>query len=214
MPYYRELNILLVHIPKTGGSSVERFFAEKNEGRQRLLSRHGNNLIPDPELQKFSLQHQFYSNLYAYRDELGIDFNSNLRVLAIVRNPYHRLISGLRWRRMIGPESSREEIYRAATEYVNHVNLDNHNVPQFRFVTDSNGVLYQQIEIFRTETLTAQMRAHGFVDYMGRETANVYWNCYSRELVELVNDFYQKDFGFFDYPQVSADEFPGCGERF
>lgn len=202
MPYYKDLNILFIYIPKTGGSSIEDYLKTKNSGQQYLYSGKGNRLISNQEYQQYSLQHQFYSTLYKYRDELAIDFNATLSVISIVRNPYNRLISGLLWKKMITKDSSRKEVSKAAAIYIAHDNLDNHNTAQYKFLINESGKLYEQIQIFRTETLTQNMKAYGFHDYAGQKMANTYWQFYSQELLDVVNQFYEKDFEYFGYTQV------------
>lgn len=204
MPYYQHLNTLFIHIPKTGGSSIGVFLKEKNNGQEALHSRKGNKIIPNQAFQQYSLQHQFYTTLYRYREVLDIDFNPQLKVISIVRNPYHRLISGLLWKKWINRNSKKVIIYQAARAYLANQNLDNHNTPQYIFLVDADGVIYDHIHIFRTETLNRDMREYGFIDYNGRETPNTYWDFYNQDLLDLVNNFYKKDFEYFGYKQVKT----------
>ena len=50
---------------------------------------------------------------------------------------------------------------------------DNHIIPQYKFVTDENGNLIENIKIFKTESLTDELKEYGLFDYYTRE--NVYW---------------------------------------
>ena len=92
MPYYKDINLLFVHIPKTGGTSLENFL--QNKYKQTLLSSFTNDILPDPEYRKISLQHQTYNTIFKYRDILDINFES-IKIISIVRNPYDRIISYL-----------------------------------------------------------------------------------------------------------------------
>jgi len=211
MPYYPDLNILFVHIPRTGGTRLASFLKEKNKGKEFLYSGKGNNLIPNKAFQKHSLQHQFYSTLYHYRSELDLHFNHELSVISIVRNPYHRLIDGLFWNKMISIDSTKQAIYETAKAFVVHDNLDNHNTPQYQFLIRANETIYRHIRIFRAETLTQNIRAYGFQDYNEPKIDDTYWQFYNQDLLGLVNDFYKKDFEYFGYTplrSVSADVMP------
>ena len=70
MPYYKDNNLLFIHIPKTGGSSLEDYL--KLKYTQTLYSGPSNDILPDPESQK-SLQHQYYNTIYKYRNILNVD---------------------------------------------------------------------------------------------------------------------------------------------
>ena len=102
MPYYKDLNLLFIHIPKTGGNhlskylrtkSTEQFWNIENYVFKRKV--YGNTILPDKQARKISMQHQTYNTLYKYRDLLKIPFNNKLKTITIVRNPYNRMISDL-----------------------------------------------------------------------------------------------------------------------
>ena len=100
MPYYKEKDLLFIHIPKTGGTIIENELKKKTP--EELFSP-GNNYLKsliNPPYSRITPQHQFYSTLYDYRRKLNINFE-NIKVFSVVRNPYDRIISDLLHFKMI-----------------------------------------------------------------------------------------------------------------
>ena len=81
---------------------------------------------------------------------------------------------------------------------------DNHNVPQYRFITDSNESLIPGITIFRTETLTKNLHSYGFKDYRGPASDNTYMEYLNEDSIRLINETYRKDFELFGYDMIST----------
>jgi len=98
MPYYKEGNILFIHIPKTGGSSLETYF--ENIYTQTCFGFDKKNILPE-NINNISLQHLTYNTIYKYRDILDVSFNEKLNIITIVRNPYDRIISDLFWLKIL-----------------------------------------------------------------------------------------------------------------
>ena len=48
MPYYKDIHTLFIHIPKTGGSSLEKYLQIKST--QTLFSGPTNDIIPENKL--------------------------------------------------------------------------------------------------------------------------------------------------------------------
>ena len=208
MPYYKNKNLLFIHIPKTGGTVIEDEI--KNVYKQTIYSGYTNNILDSP-YNKFSLQHQFYTILYKYQDKLDINFN-NIKIFSVVRNPYDRIISDLLWwkRKKKYPEfkinyNDTEEIYNfIKNNYLNRDDLDNHNQPQYKFITDENLNLISNIQIFKCETLNdANDELNEFLGFninIKRENVNKNYSKFlNKKSVLLINDFYKKDFELFNY---------------
>ena len=197
MPYYKEIELLFIHIPKTGGTSLENYL--KKTYKETLFSGYGNNILPEDDFQKNSLQHQTYSTIYKYRDILEVDFNSNLKVLTIVRDPYDRIISDLFFLVLINRNDTCETVYNIIKDYLYKDCYDNHNIPQYKFITDSNEELIENIKIFKTETLTQDINNYGFTDYIGTKSNIIHSNYLNNDSIQLINIFYKKDFELFNY---------------
>ena len=119
MPYFKnnDINVLFVHIPKTGGTSCENFFSSKFNIPLNTNSLYGfkydKKLMPDINS---SLQHITYNQMVQYSKVLNIDFD-NIKIFTIVRNPYERVVSDLFFNKMININSNKIEVFNKITEY-------------------------------------------------------------------------------------------------
>lgn len=214
MPYCKQENILWIHIPKTGGASIYIYFMRKyGKNEITLLSGIRNNILPTKELQNISLQHQTYNTLFKYKELLGIDFNNNLKIISIVRNPYNRIISDLFGFNFINEKSSQHEVFvTIKNKYIGNENLDNHNIPQYKFVCDDNNNLIENITIFNQETLTKNMIDYGYenfnVHFGSTKSKQIdideseYINFLNKDSIQLINEYYHYDFVIFGYKKL------------
>jgi hypothetical protein len=201
MPYYKEKNILFIHIPKTGGTVIEDNI--KKKFKQTLYSGVTNNLLSSP-YDKISLQHQFYTTIYNYKDKLSVDFK-NIKVFTSVRNPYDRIISDLFWYKLIEKDYSSDQVLDVIkNNYINRTDLDNHNVPQYKFIVDKDEKLFSHIKIFKTEFLNEDNKKIN--DYLNininikKNNVNKDYSRYlNEESISIINEIYKKDFIFFNY---------------
>lgn len=96
MPYFKtnNKNVLFIHIPKTGGTSVEHYLSEKYS----LPLNHKNlyGIIQNNEYINInsSLQHLSFKEIIKNKKYFNLDLK-NLKIFTIVRNPYDRIISQL-----------------------------------------------------------------------------------------------------------------------
>ena len=116
MPYYKKKHILFIHIPKTGGTSVEDTL--KLGDIQTMYSGKRNNIMPIQYLRHISLQHQTYNNIFRYRRFLHVKFDRKLKVMSIVRNPYTRIVSDLFFHKLINAKTSKNKVNRILRRYV------------------------------------------------------------------------------------------------
>lgn len=199
MPHFPEYNLLFIHIPKTGGTTYEEYMVDRTETR---LWGHNTN-FPDSNLNQISLQHQTYQTIYKYRELLEIEFNNKLKKIAFVRNPYDRIVSDIFWLKFNTKTDNQDEIYDTIRHYYfERDDLDNHNIPQYKFVTDENEKLISDITILKTENLTDELQKYGFTDYIGPSQSNSYMKYLNKDSIRLINLFYKKDFEMFGYPMI------------
>jgi hypothetical protein len=222
MPYFKnnDVNILLIHIPKTGGSSLEIYFSNKFKiplNKNSLFVKDINyNIEINPGLIKYgkdigsSLQHMTYTTIIKNNNYFNIDF-SNIKIITIVRNPYNRIMSDLFYLKRINQFSTKEEVYDTINKFISEpsINNDNHNIPQHLFVIDENNEnnkLIDNIIILRTETLMVDMRKLGYTDFNIVNNSNPIRINYSDYLnkmsLDLINKYYDADFSFFKYKKI------------
>lgn len=112
MPYFPKFNLLFLHVPKTGGTSVENtlqeiqkleFFDWKESMRryeQNDMQMQNDNVYGYEKLDgnEFALQHATFSQIKQW-NYLKSD---NPYYLIVVRNPYTRMVSEYRWQLHFG----------------------------------------------------------------------------------------------------------------
>ena len=85
MPYFKnnKINLLFIHIPKTGGSSLEKYFNVKFNiplNKKSLMSTEDIREFSDkPEINS-SLQHLTYNTIIKYKDFFKIDIE-NIKII-------------------------------------------------------------------------------------------------------------------------------------
>lgn len=201
MPYFKDNNLLLIHIPKTGGTSLESYFYNKFKIKMNHDSLFGIN----PIISNISLQHLTYVDIMKNKDVLDID--DNPKIISIVRNPYDRIVSDLFYFGFIKPNTNMNNVYNIIKKYLENSSLDNHNIPQYKFLMDENNELIDCI-ILKTESLNHDMHKCGFTDFAICHNKNIkvnknnYMKYLNKQSIELINSFYDKDFEIFGYKKM------------
>lgn len=145
MPIDIAKRLLFIHIPKTGGSSVEKaleLHPHQVPDAKEYLSGTGKHL-----------QHLTYSEMLTLNrdEEIG-----NCKKFCIIRNPIDRFHSEFRWRKKIGHPLTKEmDEYDFALHLLNRKKEGNlHTECHFRFQSDYfyiNGSACSAIQVFRLE---------------------------------------------------------------
>ena len=210
MPYFEQLNILFIHVPKTGGSSVEKYFEKK------INKKLSKELLYSKE-EKFnglhSYQHMTYSEILINKELLKINLNNETFIFAVVRNPYERIISELFFRKMIKKCSSPKYVEKQIINYLkSNETYDNHKTPQYFFIIYENGMINNNIKIIKTENLNNDMKNIGFTDFENIEELKThrnnvdYYNYLNNNSIKIINEYYLLDFIIFDYDQINIIE--------
>jgi hypothetical protein len=210
MPYFKNenINLLFIHIPKTGGSSIEEYIKKKYNiplDEKSLFTAVGKRL------NGVSYQHQTYNDIYDNREFFNINFENNMKIMTIVRNPYDRIISDLFFFKLINYYTEPEEVFLTIKDKFLMCKYDNHPLPQYKFVTDKNGNLIDNIIIIKNEHLNQAMKNLGYRDFGIHIQVNKlikdrksfdYLNCDS---IKLINRYYHKDFEYFKYKKINYE---------
>lgn len=209
MPYFKnkDINLLFIHIPKTGGTSIEQYFSTKynielNYKSLWTTSDDHKNILGVNS----SLQHLTFNEIYKYRDIFNIDFNY-LKIITIVRNPYERIVSDLFWYKLIDTNSTKEEVFKVINDYIKSSDYDNHNIPQYLFIIDENKNVFKNIIIFCTNSLNYDMVNNGYLDFDIKYNSNNlevnYFDYLNRDSIDLINSFYHNDFVIFKFNKIN-----------
>jgi len=204
----KNVNILLIHIPKTGGTSISNYFFKKYniiQGPESLLTYHRT-------YDGIHFQHLLYSKIKIHNDCFKVDFD-NLSVITCVRNPYARIVSDLFHFDLLTKITTPEEVYLIIKNNFlldeNITKYDNHSLPQYKFILDTDGTIVKDIKILHTEHLIHNMQLLGYTDFNNRDNIcrpdtnnKKYLDFLNIDSIKLINLHYAKDFEYFNYDMI------------
>ena len=207
MPYFKDFNLLFIHIPKTGGSNIENFFFNYNKQKPKISNIISNNI--NLKLNNHSLQHSTYLEMLLFKDFFDIDFN-NLKIITVVRNPYDRILSDLFYLKFIDKNNTPEEIEHVLKIYLeSNLMYDNHKLQQYKFLVNENDIIEKKIIIMKSESLNKQMNDIGFPEFENFCNFNNtkinkdYSKHLNKNSIKMINDYYKLDFIYFDYKIIN-----------
>lgn len=195
MPYFKDLNLLFIHIPRTGGTSLDTYFADKC-----------NVILNEDILFGGSLNHCKLKDLY---NNFNIDFN-NINIITVVRNPYDRIISDLFFYKLINTTMNSNEVYNNVYKFLktDENKYANHKLPQYLYLLNNN-IIDDKIIIMKTETLKEDMIKNGYLDFNNKVNVTFkdkidYMTLLNKQSIELINTYYAKDFEYFNYTMIKS----------
>lgn len=215
--------ILFIHIPKTGGSSVTKHFADSGWDVSYL----DKSSISDPQsanyLRKISPQHMHAEHLNNIFNLSKFDF-----IFSIVRHPVSRLKSEFAFR---NPNVKQNELsadlvnawweseLKKYKKNKNH--LDNHLRPQVEFLTKASAIFKLEnglSKIFELERSLSTSNVKN-ANFELKENKKVNSSVYSSEEVPIASKtirslkrLYRKDFMTFNYKYEIPSNHFGAGK--
>jgi len=213
MPYFKSLNLLYIHIPKTGGMSIEEYFYNKHQISRGPRNISGWYLSHEPKIRfpnNRSLQHLSYQEICEYQDYFDFKKNNDSDILVSVRNPFERIISDLFWSKklQITEDLDKDLIYEIIYRYLYiDTDIDNHRIHQYKYILDNDNILLKNVKILKTETLKNDMINVGYNDFDIFINKNIfnednkinYMELLNKKSKDLIYEFYKKDFEILDY---------------
>lgn len=219
MPYFKSLNLLYIHIPKTGGMSIEEYFYNKCNMVRSEKNIYGYYYNKENRLRvedERTLQHFTYKEIISKKDFFDIEIgekNKNMKILVSVRNPFERIVSEICWNKKLGVNENitKDEFYEILYKYL-YIDdkdiMDNHKTPQYKFILNENNTMIKEnIMIVKTESLKKDMHLLGYHDFdihinenhlLSRKKIN-YRELLNEKSVDLILKYYETDFIYFGY---------------
>jgi len=217
MPVYRQTKLIHIHIPKTSGTAIERFFHSIGDmvwGRESWL---GQEFL---DQRWYEFQHLSMTELLNFTGEEFRYFHS----FAVIRNPYSRLVSDFLWRGTLNPQlnvifDSFEEFVQAMplkidtrwpiylrkaskrrTNYLIHVR------PQHHYVCTQSGeqVVKNLLKFERLKPDFDRLLAqHGLkTDMITTPQERNFKAYFDRDMLDRVNMIYAQDFKLGSYEML------------
>jgi len=197
--------VLFVHIPKCGGSTLEKEMAVR--GWRELLSIRGVH-TKDLSFLKCSLQHMHGELLNALLNLDEFD-----EIISIVRNPYDRFRSEYYWQlhqKIVSLPPDEWIIQTLENYHDNPFMYDNHIRPQSEFLVD--GINWFRLEekginlalelvdqsTPKTNLITTLFNKSN-KEHLKKSVKNKFIDNIFEENRELIIDFYREDYALFGY---------------
>jgi len=195
MPLFIKNKLLFIHIPRTGGTSIEKFLERKGETIS-LFTATGSIFI-----NKHTPQHCTFREL----EDLGC-ISNDVRIFSILRNPIDRTISDYFYFKEHRPDifETFKNFNGFLNKYLNENNsslFDNHNLSNYEYLADHTGIISEKITIFKFFDIP---EIEKFLGFKGLSQFNHYKTLkepleISKKNLKRMKDYFSEDFNLFDY---------------
>jgi len=175
MPIFEKDKIIFIHIPKTAGTSIGKFFDIDYE-------------------KKYINSHKFKHNTFIEYANILKDNLNNYKIFSIVRNPYDRIFSYYKYHtyNMNNRYSFKEYLFR----YLNNTIYLTHKT-QTSFLINNNNIIDSRIKIIRYENLNEEIKNLPKLNISKNFISKK--EIYNQENIEVVKKHFLEDFINFGY---------------
>jgi hypothetical protein len=209
LPYYPELNLIFIHIPKPAGGAIEELLRPYRAPGNKTLLRRFLRYLPvrqDP-MRAYIPGH---STTAWHRRTLGADTYGNATSFAVVRNSYERLVSEYENVRQ-NPKHHRHEKARRL-DFNSYLRSNTRRLSQMSFIEapDGSGVMVDRIIRFEAlhddlNGLLSEVRANVALPTGGRLNSSEKKpldHYLTEETVQIINRACASDFHSLGYSML------------
>jgi len=211
MPINNQISALFVHIPKTGGTSIEKILGmyheqwmhpdfDKYHGFFPVKTKYINNPLALDNLNGYYLQHLTLNELCKLSSNKKTE---SLFKFTIVRNPWDRLVSEYVWKYQ--HIHFNKFIYKVQQVVENKILLETNNVhfrPQVEFINkdiDYIGRFENLNKDFKKIISQFKLKKDTIIPHEKKSHREHYTKYFTKETSEIVKNIYSDDIEQFDY---------------
>lgn len=217
MPIFNRHKVVYIHVPKTGGSSLIRYFGEcvTAWSPYAMISHNDGRAMKHMGI-AHSLQHCTYLELVQLGLIDKLVDKGGYRLIATFRDPFERIISELIYSKMVVRKILESEnhsdayhkllaAFRTSQKQRREAPFshDNHLRSQCEFLTDGETTPAQGLVLLRTGSLSQDMYRHGWKNFNVHMNVTVarkaaYERFRTGKLLQEIKEAYSDDFELQD----------------
>lgn len=217
--FYKQKDLIFIHIPKTAGCSIEHILIKEYEKNNKAFFQEAPSF--QQKIKKVMVKNKQWGQHFSLREIQELykiqDINKCIK-FCVVRNPWDRAVSEFLYlNKMKGCAcKSLKEIPRSFQKYVTSdfkCSWKNHISPQVDFIKNKEGKIFMD-SIIKFEKLEEQVLKTfdilgiNHVDALPKinlsinskmRKVNPYWAFYNKETKKIIEKKYEEDIDFFEY---------------
>lgn len=210
MPISSKYKCLFIHIPKTGGTSIESALGILGDWRiENIGDLFG--LIQSKDIKERGFKSNFLQHLTYEQGQIITPVTNNYRSFSIVRNPWDKMVSiysnpdnnllKVAAEQGIYIKDLQFKDFVKMTGFINHIHLES----QYKFICDQEDkILVDFVGKFEYlqrdfKNLCEQLRIDLKLPHKNQSKRQSYRQYYSKSTKDIIYRRYQKDIELFDY---------------
>jgi hypothetical protein len=198
MPLFDKHNVIFIHIPKTGGTTISRMFGLEHSDRKDIFYHHDGEVEWDHASARLIKSSNF--DVYNKSDKF-----------TFVRNPYDRVVSEFFFKKGCNDDRIIDCSNIDFKDYVNFLynNFENilsmkqceksHFLPQSHFVLDDVKIFYFENILNNIKSICRMYNLEIYDKIENKSQHEHYSSYYDKKLKNKIYDLYYEDFKIFNY---------------